>query len=200
MEDNSFGEGDRHKILVIGFFLLGIFVLAIGAGLFFFRNQGKGDDIQIISAQNAATQSASQLCKVSPCEAVVDIGGAVNRPGVYKLANNLRVNDAIAAAGGLAGDADTSKMNLAAKIGDGQKIYVPTKLDSSMVGRSVAGVSTLVNINSATEAELDSLPGVGPVSANKIIASRPYGSLEDLLSKKAISASVYAKIRDLISY
>ena len=89
---------------------------------------------------------------------------------------------------------------------DGQKVYVP-KIGES-VSQSVGGsvgqiagesVSQLVNINVASESELDKLPGIGPVTAQKIISSRPYSSLEDLLTKKVVSQSTYEKIKDLIS-
>ncbi len=181
----------KQNLLVVGIFFVGLFVLALGAGLFFFKNQ-KGSDIQIISAENAATKSAGVL------EVVVDVGGAVINPGVYRLANSLRVNDAIGAAGGLANGADTSKINLAAKIGDGQKIFVPSQSQSQSGGSRFS--NGLININSATEQELDSLPGVGPATVKKIIASRPYSSLDELLSQKAVSVSVFAKIKDLITF
>lgn len=189
---------DRRNVLVLALFFAGLFVLALGAGLFFFKSQ-KSDAIQIISAENSAPiAQASEPCKASPCEAVVDIGGAVNNPGVYHLKSGLRVNDAIAAAGGLASGADTTKMNLAAKIGDGQKIFVPSQSQSQSGGSQPQ--NGLININSATAQELDTLPGIGPATAQKIIASRPYSSLDDLTGKKAVSASVYQKIKDLISY
>lgn len=185
-----FDSSKKLNLLVLGIFFAGLFVLALGAGLFFFKNQ-KGSDIQIISAENAATKSAG----VS--EVVVDVGGAVARPGIYKLTSSLRVNDAISAAGGLVNGADTTKMNLAAKIGDGQKIFVPSK-DESIKG--IKSTEGLISINSATEQELDTLPGIGSATAKKIIASRPYSSVDELLTKKAVSASVFAKIKDLITF
>ncbi|MEX2028020.1 MAG: ComEA family DNA-binding protein [Candidatus Curtissbacteria bacterium] len=188
-----FDSSKKLNLFIVGVFLVGLFVLALGVGLFFLKNS-KGEDVKIISASPASQGEALQGV------VVVDVAGAVVNPGVYTLSPNLRVDDAIKAAGGLVEEADTSKMNLAAKIADGQKIFVPNKLDSSIVGGSVAGMSSLVNINSATEGELDTLPGVGPVSAQKIIAGRPYGALEDLITKKVVSASVFEKIKDLITY
>ncbi|MDO8486677.1 MAG: ComEA family DNA-binding protein [Candidatus Curtissbacteria bacterium] len=191
-EDIDF-SGKRFNLIVVGIFLVGLFVLALGAGLFFFKNQKGDSDIQILSAQDAVAKEG-----VAREELVVDIGGAVANPGVYRLSSDLRVNDAIKAAGGLVGGADTSKMNLAAKIGDGQKIYVPSA--GQVSGVKYQEASGLISINSATEQELDTLPGIGPVTAKKIIAGRPYSSLNDLLVKKAVSASVFEKIKDLITW
>lgn len=181
------------KIGVFSLFLGGLFLFAIGAGLFFFKNQSSGSDIQIIS---------SGFSNQNVAEIVVDVSGEVKTPGVYKLAAGLRVNDAIAAAGGFTQEADKSKMNLAAKAQDGQKIYVPA-IGGQMIsntGQVISESSGLININSAPEAELDKLPGVGPVTAQKIIASRPYSTLDDLLTKKAVSSSVFSKIKDLVTY
>lgn len=186
---------DRRRLLVVGFFFFGLFLLALGGGLFFFKSSSGSDDIQIISA--------SQGEALQGYEVVVHVDGAVVAPGVYKLSSDARVTDAISAAGGLAPDADQSKINLAAKISDGQKIYVWSvgQKGGGMVGETAgASVSQLININTASEAELDKLPGIGPVTAGKIIASRPYSASEDLLTKKAVTRSTYEKIKDLITY
>lgn len=186
----------RTNIAVIAFFFVGIFVLALGAGLFAFKGakNNSSSDIQIISASEVPVHT----------EIVVDVAGAVVTPGVYKLAQESRVFDAIKAAGGLNEDADRTRINLAAKVVDGQKINVPAigeQLGSSIVGSSVAGqsISGLVSINSGSQAELESLPGIGPVTAVKIISSRPYSTLEDLKTKKAVGSATYDKIKDLIT-
>ena len=185
---------NRPKIAVFSFFFLGLFLLALGVGLFLFRGEAADKDIEIISATDS--ESAGEI--------IIHVDGAVTRPGVYKLKADSRVNDAINAAGGLSGSADQSKINLAAKITDGQKIYVPKIGESttSIKGStSTTGTtSEVINVNTASESELDKLPGVGPVTAAKIIASRPYSSLEELLTKKAVSSSVYEKIKGLIAY
>lgn len=185
----------RTNLAIAAFFFLGLFVLAIGFGLFFFSGKSTNDEVQILPAATAVPN----IEKI-----VVDISGAVVSPGVYDLSANSRVKDAVLVAGGLTDEADRSRINMAAKIGDGQKIYVLAigeQLGSSVVGSLQAGqsVGALVNINTASEAELDKLPGVGPVTAQKIIASRPYSAPEDLKTKKVVSASVYDKIRDLIT-
>lgn len=190
---------------IVGLFFLGLFLVAVGLGLWILRGQGQGqDDIQIISADESTGSG----------EIVVHVDGAVVRPGVYQLKSDTRVVDAVGAAGGLKADADESRVNLAAKVVDGQKIYVArvgesVSLPAGKAGQSIGGsasrqvggaVSALININNASQAELEELPGVGPVTASKIIASRPYSAPEDLLVKKVVSRSVFEKIKDLISY
>ena len=185
-------DEDKFKIGVIGFLFLGIFLLALGGGLFLFRGSAPSDDIQIISASQGDALELREL--------IVHVDGAVVAPGVYRLTGDLRVGDAISAAGGLAPEADQSRINLAAKVADGQKIYIPASGEvTSDKGEVISQSASLININMASESELDKLPGVGPVTAQKIVVSRPYSALEDLLTKKAVSRSVFEKIKDLIS-
>ncbi|OGE30344.1 hypothetical protein A2631_01040 [Candidatus Daviesbacteria bacterium RIFCSPHIGHO2_01_FULL_44_29] len=147
----------------------------------------------------------------SVSEFKVDVSGAVANPGVYSLPNDSRVEDAIKAAGGFSLDANgefvAKSLNLSAKLIDGSKIYIPKKGETGGVLSATVGLSnqssansvnSLVGINSGTESELDSLPGVGPVTAKKIVSSRPYTSLDELVSKKVVSASVFAKIQGQI--
>lgn len=196
----GFSLNESHRqIAVWGALFLGLFVLALGAGLYFFRGNSSPEDIKIISGASPSSAQAQAI--------VVDVGGAVNSPGLYKLSTDARVADAVSAAGGLSNDVDSKQVNLAAKVNDGQKVYIQKVGESAGSGVStttgqVAGVSTggLVNINSASSAELDTLPGIGPATASKIIASRPYSSLNDLVLKKAVSSSVFEKIKDKISY
>lgn len=203
LPEGSFTQSDsRLRLIALSLFLVGLFVLALGAGLFFFKNQNSSsNNIQIISADSNDSINQSEI--------VVHVDGAVVTPGVYKLGANSRVDDAIKIAGGLTDEADRSKINLAAKIADGQKIFVFAKGEQVIsdkspalpAGRQVISQNTnLVSINNASESELDKLPGIGPVTAQKIIAGRPYTSLEDLLTKKVVSKSVWEKIKDLITY
>lgn len=185
---NFEGKDKRLKYLVGGFFFFGLFLLSLGAGLTLLRNQSAGDDIQIISPNESGS------------EIVIHVDGAVVAPGVYRLPHDSRVSDALERAGGFSGEADTARVNLAAKLADGQKILIPKTGEKVAVGEAgVAPSGSLINVNTASEKELDTLPGIGPVTAQKIIASRPYSVLEDLLTKQAVSASVYEKIKDLIS-
>lgn len=138
----------------------------------------------------------------------VDIEGEVVRPGVYKLKQDSIVQDVFVASGGLTANADRDwvarNINLALKLSEGQKIYIP-KIgeDGKTMTTSVLSSSTsntgLININSASEKELDSLPGVGPVTAAKIINSRPYAAIEELEMNKIVSSKVYLQIKDKIA-
>lgn len=150
----------------------------------------------------------SAMSPVVTKEIVVDVEGAVEKPGIYRLPMDSRHQDALIAAGGMNKSADRSlvakTLNMAAKLTDGMKLYIPHKGEvisvTSNSGSAVAGVATsIISINSGSVGELDSLPGVGQVTANKIISNRPYGSLEELVSKKAVSKSVFEKIKDRIS-
>ena len=147
----------------------------------------------------------------------VDVAGAVNVPGVYQLALGSRVEDGITVAGGLSNDADIEfieqSLNRAAIVKDGAKIYVPKKgkvkgQDSATSyninpllqrpGSSQNG-SVLISVNRSSQSELEALPGIGPVTAQKIISNRPYMSLDELVSKKAMGTALYGKLKDTLS-
>lgn len=134
-------------------------------------------------------------------QVMVDVEGAVVRSGVYQLPSGARVEDAIAAAGGFTKDVDSvalaKTINRAAKVVDGGKIYIPV-LSSSPLS-TLGDVSNLVSVNSGSQSNLESLPGVGPVTATKIIDNRPYQTLEELVSKKAMSQSLFDKLKDQLS-
>lgn len=133
----------------------------------------------------------------------VDVSGAVAKPAVYSLPINSRVEDAVNIAGGFASNANqqfiSKSLNLSQKVSDGQKIYIPLEGDLVTLG-VVAGAqtSTKIGINSVSQSKLEELPGVGPATASKIISGRPYNDLNELLSKKAVSRSVFEKIKDLV--
>jgi competence protein ComEA len=135
----------------------------------------------------------------------VDISGAVNKPGVYQLAPGSRVEDAIQIAGGLLDQVDAAyisrQLNLAQKLSDGMKLYIPYKQETKHPAQIINTVESqrLISINQSTLSELDQLPGIGLTTAQKIIDKRPYQSVEELTTKKVISKSLLAKLRDKIS-
>jgi competence protein ComEA len=152
--------------------------------------------------------------KFTKASLVVDIGGAVQNPGVYELSSEdknkeFRVQDVIDEAGGFITEADldwvSKNINLATVLEDGMKVYIPKIGEQKAVSASlenssssVLGVTNLVSLNTATEAELDKLPSVGPVTAAKIIASRPYGSINELVDKKIVPKATFEKIKSMI--
>lgn len=144
----------------------------------------------------------------------VDVSGAVINPNVYKLQSRSRLQDAVISAGGLSADADREyvekTMNMARNVDDGEKVYIPyvgeTTLSQDSEGQSnsvVLGVEEssegLVNLNTASQAELDALPGVGPVTIEKIVDARPYAAVDELLSKDVLGEAQYGKVKDLVS-
>lgn len=139
---------------------------------------------------------------------VVDVAGAVARPGVYRLPAGSRVGDAIAAAGGFAPgvsvDAVAAALNLAEPVHDGQQVLVPGRAAtaSGAPAGSNAPAAGKVDLNRATSAELDALPGIGPATAVKIIASRaesPFRSIEDLRTRGLVGQAAFEKLRDLVT-
>ncbi len=135
----------------------------------------------------------------------VFVNGAVVRPDVYTLQPGDRVKDAIEAAGGVSPDADESRVpNLAARLSDGQQVYVPRRGETA--GFSAPGVSgppALININTASGVELDSLPGIGPTTSQRIIEHRnkngPFQRIEELKEKKLVNSSTFERIKELIT-
>lgn len=145
-------------------------------------------------------------------EVVVDVSGAVARPGVVALPEGSRVQDAIDKAGGLTGDADPERVNRAAKLADGQQVHIPRAGESDVVlgpsgvpdgavGTADVG-SGLVNINTATIDELDTLSGVGPATAQAIVEDRdvngPFATIEDLMRVSGIGEKKFEKLKSSI--
>ncbi len=131
----------------------------------------------------------------------VHVSGAVIRPGVVTVGSQARIADVVAAAGGASRIADLSGVNLAAPVRDGEYIVVPD-IGGDGVNRPVSG-SGGVDINAATAADLEVLPGVGPVLASRIVAYRdangPFATVEDLLDVPGIGEAKLAGMRDDIS-
>ena len=142
---------------------------------------------------------------------VVQITGAVPRPGVYALAQSSRVQDAISAAGGFLAEADKTGINLARALADGEQLDIPYVAGSSPVISTVAPVVTaetpsnaeLININTASATELDTLPGIGPTTAQKIIDYRqkngPFVNTQDIINVSGIGPGTYENIKNLIT-
>src|SRR3989304_1730817 len=175
--------------------LASIGLILVGAGLSINKLADFNKESEFTSSESANDETV-----------VVDISGEVKNPGVYSLPSGTRVMEAIEAAGGVGqgGDKDwiSKSLNLAEKVTDGQKILIPSVSQgaSSLVTSPKSGeISGKININTASEARLDTLYGIGPVRAAKIIANRPYSSIEELVSKKVLGESTLEKIKDQIT-
>ena len=145
----------------------------------------------------------------TPSTVIVHVTGSVASPGVYDLPEGARVVDAIEAAGGAKRGAELGALNLAAVLVDGQQVVVPrageVPAPSSGVGAAAPGTTagTLVNINTATAEELETLPGIGEVLAATIIQHReehgPFTSVDQLLDVSGIGEVTLEEIRDLVT-
>lgn len=149
-------------------------------------------------------EASTSFDPIQPETVVVDVEGAVMRPGIIELTAGSRVADAIQAAGGYAPDADLAAaaagVNLAEVVRDGQQILVP------LIGAAPGGGggldNGLVDLNSASAEALDALPGIGPVTVQKIVAARteqPFRTLEELVTRQVLTNSQLTKIRGLVS-
>ena len=135
---------------------------------------------------------------------VVYVTGAVLHPGVYEVGGNMRVSDAIEAAGGFKNNAAADYLNLAAQLSDGENITVPTKKEAKALNKDDdSDESHLVNINTAAKEELMTLPGIGESKADAIIAYRQenggYRNIEELMQISGIKEGVYSKISEYIT-
>lgn len=149
-------------------------------------------------------------------EIIAEVSGAIEKPGVYHLPVNSRIDDLLIEGGGLSGEADRvwieKNLNRAAKLTDGQKVFIPSLNEQSQgesANKTIGGInvaqsynipdSNLLNINTASLVELDTLSGIGPVYAQKIIDNRPYSNIEELISRKVLPQSTFDKIKSSIN-
>jgi competence protein ComEA len=148
----------------------------------------------------AAEVVAEPIRAEAPPPVVVHVVGAVRRPGLYRLARGKRVADAVARAGGAAENADLALINLAAPVVDGQQVIVPVR---GPQGAAAPGAAVgRVSLSSATLEQLDALPGVGPVTAQKIVDYREqhgaFGSVRELDAIPGIGPARIAQLKDLV--
>jgi competence protein ComEA len=182
----------------------------LGAALFIVRRPA-AEPIEILPPPTARPTTAPTPT-ATPGPLRVDVAGAVVSPGVYMLPRGSLVNDAIAAAGGSASGADLDRLNKALPLHDGAQVFVPR------VGQSIPtvvnppatptpprsrltpnpGLQGAIDLNTATLEQLDTLPGIGPATAQRIIEGRPYASIEDLLRVRGIGQATFEKLRDLV--
>ncbi|MFP5488934.1 MAG: helix-hairpin-helix domain-containing protein [Acidimicrobiia bacterium] len=198
--------------------LAAVSVLVVVGGLaWLVRSEPPPVEASLPLAAGISTSSSTTSTSVAPGpttvagRAVVHVAGAVRAPGVYQLDGTARVDDAVRAAGGPVGDADLDGLNLAARLVDGQRIYVPVRgeVDPASVSDGVptaAGTDAPVgpvDLNTATAAELEALPGVGPATAASIVDDRerngPFALVDDLDRVAGIGPAKLAALRDLVT-
>ena len=176
-----------------GLAIIALLVLVITA-LFVMR--GSSQEVIAAPAPLEIESSAMQTL-------MVDVAGAVINPGVYSLPLNARVFEAIKAAGGLKKGADTSDINQARILRDGEQIYIyPTTTSAGGVSRPAVRKNGPIMINRATVKDFESLDGIGPVLANRIVSYRkingPFAAVEDLLKVPGIGQSKFAQFKEML--
>lgn len=184
---------DRRRWGVGAVVVLALAALAIAVIVGIVRGAGSAQSVTPVPV-TVATASASLYVHVS---------GAVRVPGLYVLHPDARVVDAVAAAGGFADDAEVAGVNLARPVSDGEQLVVPRVGEAPPTGPAGVASDGRVNLNTADEAALDTLPGVGPAIAGRIIEWREsngrFASVEDLLSVSGIGPKMLESIRDLVT-
>lgn len=194
--------GDRVAVAALSIALVAV---GLGAWLLFAVGSGAGPVPDGLGDPFASADES--LPATTAATLVVDVEGAVLHPGIIELPPGSRVADAVDAAGGYSPDADlvvaATQVNLAALVRDGQQIVVPlVGAPPASGGPSGGTVGGLVDLNSASPDALDALPGIGPVTVQKIVAARaeqPFGTLEELVTRKVMTNAQLDKIRDLVT-
>lgn len=209
----------KQKVIV----LVIAIVVAIGMIYFIYNKNQITDDVNfendILVHENVAKEKSLNTTEEN--EVIIHITGSVKNPGIVRLKEGSRIEDAIEAAGGLTENADISKVNLAYVVDDGTKIKIPSSQEEDIGDEEIIDSgsgeniiieenttssnksSQTININKATEAELQTLPGIGASLASRIIEYRTqngkFGSIEEIKNVNGIGDSKFENIKDLIS-
>ena len=195
---------DHVSWKVIGMALVIVAVVAFCGGNLYQEWRAEGEGLTLVQEDATAgeTIADSAAPENASGEVVVHVAGAVSSPGVYTLPADSRVDDAVRAAGATA-DADLSQLNLAQKLADGQKITVPVAGAAPADGSSAATTADsdnggLINISTATQEELESLPSIGEVRAQAIITYREehggFRTIDELKEVSGIGDKIFADI------
>ena len=194
MDSDDFRHLILRNLIPISLGVVGLLLILVG--LFQVFESNKKREPEIVFEESKGEEEIIEI--------IVDVEGAVLEPGVYTLTTDKRIVDALAAAGGLTDDADRAwvekNINLAGKLSDGLKIYVPRVGEEVLSeNKENTAAGPVININLASMSDLESLPGIGEVTAQKIIDGRPYGSTDELLSKKIVGNATFEKIKDMVA-
>jgi competence protein ComEA len=188
-----------------------VLVTLAGVGLWYARSLPRAVEVQSVSEAGPGPE-AQERATPSPAPVLVHVAGWVRRPGVYELAEGDRVVDALGAAGGPRKGAYLDVLNLAARLADGQQVLVPKAIPGpagpgtpvlSGPGGQVPGAPAVLNLNVATASDLETLPGIGEVIAQRIVDHRtehgPFASVDDLLDVSGIGEITLEELRDLVT-
>lgn len=195
---------DHVSWKVIGMALVIVAVIAFCGGNLYQEWRAEGEGLTLVQEDTTTGETAADSAAPENAsgEVVVHVAGAVSSPGVYTLPADSRVDDAVRAAGATA-DADLSQLNLAQKLADGQKITVPAAGETPAPADNAAPSDSsqsgaLVNINTATQEELETLPSIGEVRAQAIIAYREehggFRTTDELMEVSGIGEKIFADI------
>lgn len=219
-------DNRRKKLILLAVLFIGCFITSLvnssevwtslGAG----SNEG-GERSQFTGSKDKGKLLTKGKNKTREDDLIlIQVNGAVNCPGRYLLPKTSRVEEAILMAGGLKEEANTEKLNMAKALKDGAMVYVPYKKQASRSSRSNKEVSSLaqeihpktgtgggkerlrVNLNTATQQELEALPGIGPAMAQRVIAHRQakaFGKIEELLEIRGIGKAKLEKLRPYLT-
>lgn len=198
---------DREKVLA--FVFLCLLVLTVSYYHFRLKAEGSEEPSFVIEKDEVSRDVFNQEEAPAPEEGIgsaiyVDIGGAVKNPGLYELEKGARVKDGITAAGGIVGNADTSQINLAKKLNDEEKLYIP-KVGEQAPAQSVQAPSPAakgpVSIQNGSKEDLMTLPGIGEKTADSIIEYRtahPFTAVEDLKEVPGIGDKTFESLKNNI--
>ena len=190
-------KGNKDKIIIIT-----LVILLSGVGFYKSNSSIEEPEQNLLQLANANIDETDN----KPKEIYVHIDGEVVNPGLYKLTTEDRVNDLLIIAGGATDKASLKDINLAKKLEDEMKIYIPSKEDNltnEVSGQSEnSNSSGKINLNSASKDELKTLPGIGDTRADEIIRYREntgFSKVEDIKNISGIGDKTYEKLKDLIS-
>lgn len=205
------GSGSERIAALVAVVVIGVAGLAIWTTL----PQGSvqldvAGQVGVAGAGPSIDAAAALPTDAAVPDIVVDVQGAVVSPGLHSLADGSRVGDAIAAAGGYSTEVDigaaADRLNLAERLVDGSKIHAPRRGDelpqASAGPESGPAEGGLIDINRASATELETLPGIGPVTAAKIIGAReqaPFATIDELQTRDVVGPATFEKIRALIT-
>lgn len=197
----------KQKIIFIAIFFFMLFIITLYIYTTLFNstyNELETNEFDSTFVLNTNNSNNNETTIEEDDFILVHVSGYVKKAGLVKLESGSRINDAIEAAGGLSNNADLTNINLAYILEDGEKIYIPKKGEE--IANSLINISTTsskININKATQSELETLPGVGPSTALKIINYREkngkFSKIEDIKNISGVGDAKYENMKDYIS-